>query len=114
MTFSNLTFEVRDALTGRAQPSTIRGCVVVDSSGALVWGGVNGVGAGDWFASSVLGADAHALQLADGPALSFCHFRFGVLTVDVGHGKYRIMRFDHVVATDAEPLHKMSDARRWH
>ncbi len=73
-----------------------------------------GAGAGDSFTSSILGADAHLLQLADGPALSFCHFRFGVLTVNVDHGKYRVMRFDRDMATDAEPIHKMSAARRWH
>ncbi len=112
MSFSDLAFEVRDAVTGRIRPSTIRGCVVADSSSVLVWGGANG--AGDSFASSGPGTDARMLQLPDGPALSFCHFRFGILTVDVGYGKYRIMRFDRVIATDAEPLHKMTDARRWH
>ncbi len=86
--------DVFDAVSGQCVASTAQSAFV-DSSGALVWRSSPG---GALASGSIVG-DGVGRELAFTGSKTlehwpFCVFHFGVLIVDLGRGRFRVLRFD--------------------
>ncbi len=90
------SFKIHDAFSGQCVASTAQGAFI-DSSGALVWRHSPGgalLGCGHITSSAGGGRElvfAGSTTLEHWP---FCVFHMGVLVVDLGRGRFRVLRFD--------------------
>ncbi len=82
-----------DAVTGQSIAITTRSSMS-DSSGGHVWRRADGrmfASSGPWSDSSIELVFAGSMSPSDRP---FREFSYGVLVVDIGYSKYRVLRFD--------------------
>ncbi len=102
-----------DALTGRRVAGSLHGHVVAESAGCTMWGGIASSGRGGLFVSACPGAEGRMLDLQGSGEMAPKQFRYGIVTVDEGHSRYRVLRMDSDGrARDAtEPEHKVVQGR---
>ncbi len=101
-TLSN--YDIVDAVTG-ARVASVDGMELkCDSSGALAWIGNGGA---VFVSGDRTGGDGCRLDFGD-TGSDFPEFHFGILVVNLGGGRYRVLRFDGDTAADAELNYKVS------
>ncbi len=99
------SYDIVDAVTGACVASVAGMELKSDSSGALAWVGNGGA---MFVSGDRTGGDGCRLDFGD-TGSDFPEFHFGILVVNLGGGRYRVLRFDGEAVDDVEsPGQKVS------